>query len=75
MTIGDWSGSYGDAAGTLAVSGGYVVGALFFSFDNDNTTQIFPKVSQSTSGNVTTLTIQNQDAVTTGRFAIIHGGR
>lgn len=75
MTVGDWSGAYGDAAGTIAVSGGYVVATLFFNMDNDNTTQIFPKVSLSTSGSVTTLTVQNQDAVTTGRFVIIHGGR
>jgi hypothetical protein len=75
MTVGDWSGSAGDAAGTLDVSGGYVVGALFFKMDaQGNTSQIFPNVGLSTTASVTTITVQNQDNVTTGRFIIIHGG-
>lgn len=75
MTVGDWSGSAGDAAGTIDVSGGYVVGALFFKLDTQgNTSQIFPNVATSVSGSVSTLTVQNQDNVSTGRFIIIHGG-
>lgn len=75
MTVGDWSGLAGDAAGTIDVSGGYVVGALFFKMDTQgNTSQVFPNTGVSVSGSVTTITVQNQDNVTTGRFIIIHGG-
>lgn len=75
MTVGDFSGSVGDAAGTIDVSGGYVLSCLFQKMDSGGTTtQIFPTVGLSTSGSVTTVTIQNLDNVTTGRFVIIHGG-
>lgn len=74
MTFGDWSGSAGDAAGTISVSGGKVWGALFWKQDGDNTSQIFPRVDSSTSGAVTTLTVQNQDNVVNGTFIIHHGG-
>ena len=73
MTVGEWSGAAGDAAGTLSVSGGKVWGALFFKLDTQgNTSQIFPNVGESVSGGITTLTIQNQDTVTSGRFIIYH---
>lgn len=72
MTVGDWSGVAGDAAGTLKVSGRYW-GGLFFDADvQGNTSQIFPNVGESVAGSVTTLTIQNQDNVTSGRFVILH---
>lgn len=72
MTVGTWSGIAGDAAGTITVSGAHVWGALFFKMDNDNTSQVFPKFSVATSGSTTTITVQNQDNVTTGRFVIYH---
>lgn len=74
LTFGEWSGSAGDTAGTIVVGGSYVIGAFFFKFDNDATDQVFPKVSTSVSGFTTTLTIQNQDNVTTGKFIVISGG-
>lgn len=72
MTVGDWSGAYGDAAGTITVSG-RLWGAQFYDVDtNGNTSQIFPKIGASVSGNTTTITVQNQDSVTNGRFIIHH---
>lgn len=71
--FGTWSGLAGDAAGTLAVSG-VVYDARFSKFDADNTNQILPRVTSSLSANNTTLTINNQDNVTTGYFIIEKGG-
>jgi len=76
MTMGDWSGLAGDAAGTLVVSGGYPLLIIFQKYDAaTNTQQIIPSVSVSVSGSLTTITVENQDAVTTGRFVVIHGGK
>lgn len=73
MTVGDWSGTYGDAAGTIKVSGAHIWSAQFYDVDTQgNTSQIFPNVGVSVSGNVTTITVQNQDSVTDGRFVVIH---
>lgn len=67
--FGTWSGSAGDAAGTLAI-GGAVLSARFEKFDSDNTGQTLPRVTASVSNNITTLTINNLDNVTTGYFII-----
>lgn len=66
---GTWSGLAGDAAGTMQI-GGVVVNAVFTKFDADNTSQILPRPSSTISGGITTLTINNQDNVTTGYFII-----
>lgn len=76
VTMGDWSGSAGDAAGTITVGGRYV-GALFFKNDstaiNQATSQIFPDVEWD--GSVPgTLTVENQDNVGTGSFIIFSLG-
>lgn len=69
---GDWTGSVGDTAGSIVVSGP-VQGAIFQKFDPiDLTYQIIPRVEASFSSttNMTTITIENQDTVTTGKFVI-----
>jgi hypothetical protein len=66
---GIWSGSAGDAAGSMTVAG-TVIKANFYKFDNDQTWQIIPRVSSSVSSGITTLTINNQDNVVTGYFEI-----
>lgn len=66
---GSWSGSAGDAAGSMSVAG-VVTQANFYKYDNDQTWQIIPRVSVSTSGGISTLTINNQDNVVTGYFEI-----
>ena len=76
IVIGDWSGSAGDAPGTLSIGGRYV-GSLWFKNDsttvNQNTNQVFPAVNWD--GNVPgTLTIQNLDNVGTGSFIIFTRG-
>lgn len=77
VSYGDWSGAAGDAAGSVTVPGRYV-GSLWFKNDtttaNANTSQIFPSVQWD--GNVPgTLTVQNQDNVTTGSFLIFSLGQ
>jgi hypothetical protein len=73
VTYGDWSGSAADTAGTFGVSGGRVYAAHFTSQDSSGVFIPAPvKVSVSTSGEVTTLTVYNTADVTTGRFLIIH---
>lgn len=66
---GSWSGASGDSAGSLAVAG-TVTQANFYKFDSGNTWQIIPRVSTSVSSGISTLTINNQDDVTTGYFEI-----
>lgn len=66
---GDWTGSAGDAAGTMTV-GGVVIQAIFQKMNNDGSYEIIPRVSSSLSSGITTLTVENQDNVTTGYFTI-----
>lgn len=69
---GEWTGSAGDAAGTMTV-GGTVVMAVFQKFDPiDQTYQIIPRVEVSinTTTNISTITVENQDNVTLGKFLV-----
>lgn len=66
---GDWSGNAGDAAGTMTIAG-VVIQAIFQKFTSDNTFEIIPKVTTSISSGISTVTIENQDNVTTGYFEI-----
>lgn len=74
VTYGDWSCALGDTAGTVGVEGGRVYDAVF----NTNTAsgQIPPagalNWSYTTSGDVSTVTVNNQIAATGGTFLIIH---
>ncbi len=77
ILLGDWAGLAGDAAGTMSIGGRYI-GSLWFKNDttsvNQQQSQIFPIVQWD--GNVPgTLTIQNQDTVTTGSFIIFTRGQ
>lgn len=70
--VGTWSGAAGDAAGLMTVSGS-VNAVIFQKFDAlDNTYQIIPRVETAfvAGTNLTTITVENQDNVTSGRFLI-----
>jgi len=69
ILTGSWSGSAGDAAGLMTISG-VVTASKFQKFDNDNTYQGDARCSSSTASGLTTLTVNNQDNVTTGYFTI-----
>lgn len=74
MTVADYS-TTGDAAGTdsIGVAGTPIV---VIAQAYDSTGAILPGVSPrssfTTSGNVSTVTIYSQEAVTTGKLCIIH---
>lgn len=72
VTCGDWTGTVGDAAGTIGVAGGRVYLSEVTAQDSGQPYQIEIPVSVSTSGSVSTVTVYNQNTVTTGRFLIIH---
>ncbi len=72
VTCGDWTGSAGDAAGTVNVEGGRVYLAEFCIQDTDSPTQGKIPVSVSVTGPVATVTCYYHETVTTGRFLIIH---
>jgi len=70
--VGTWTGNAGDAAGLMTVSGS-VNAVIFQKFDAlDNTYQTLPRVETSfnTGTNLTTITVENQDNVSSGRFII-----
>lgn len=67
---GYWSGNAGDAAGTFAVAGGQVYEAMFQDMDTTGPTMYIAPTSFSTSGYITTITVYNNQNVTTGRFMI-----
>ena len=68
--FGDWTGSYGDAAGSVPVYG-KVLRADFVKQDPlDITNQIRARTEVSVSGNISTITVENQDNVTSGTFLI-----
>ena len=69
LISGTWTGSAGDASGTMTVSGN-VVSALFEKFDADNTWGTVVRCSTSTTSGITTLTVQNQDNVVNGQFKL-----
>lgn len=66
---GTWSGTAGDTAGSMTI-GGIVLSAVFNKFDADNTFGNPVRCSSSVSSGITTLTVNNQDNVTTGYFTI-----
>lgn len=68
---GDWTGSVGDAAGTLTLGGGRVYLAEFINQDSDSPKEK-PLVDVSISGSTITLTVNNHMDVTNGRFFIIY---
>lgn len=75
LIYGDWTGSSGDAAGTVTISGPKPYVALFQKFDAiDRSYQIVPRVEVSTTSGITTITVENQDDVTTGSFMILSPG-
>lgn len=72
VTYGNWTGAIGDAAGSLPVAGGQVYLAVFNDQDGGTPYQLMPPVPTSTSGSVTTLTVNNNATVTSGTFLVIH---
>lgn len=69
---GDWSGSAGDATGSVTLSGGRVYLVAFRSEDTAGP-QEDPDATASISAGVITLSVYNHQNVTNGRFLIVYG--
>jgi len=72
VIYGDWSGAVGDDNGTIGVEGGRVYLAKFSNQDSQSPADNDPVTTVSVSGAVATITVNNRDAVTNGRFIIVH---
>lgn len=73
VLYGDWTGSAGDSAGSIVVEGGKIVGFQFFALlANGTTYQPTVQINQSVSGALSTVTVNNTAAVTSGQFYIVH---
>ena len=71
--VGDWTGSSGDASGTLTLKGGRV---WLCSFGNQDATSQEDRPTPcdvSVSSGTITITIHNHSDVTNGRFIVIYG--
>lgn len=72
VTMGNFTFTEGDAAGTIVVEGGWAL-AEFHSQDSTGAYRSIPmRYSVSTSGALTTITVYVQEGVTTGKFLIFH---
>lgn len=67
---GDWTGSAGDANGTITLAGGRVFAAHFSILDSDSGEDRPVPWSATESGGKLTVSVANRSAVTTGRFII-----
>lgn len=68
---GNWTGSAGDASGSITLPSSHVLGASFLSQDSDSPKEQ-PSVSISYSGGVATISVHNHMDVTKGSFIIIY---
>lgn len=69
---GDWSGSQGDSNGSITLSGGRVYLINFTNFDATSQEDRPTPVSVTESSGTITVSVSNQNPVTTGRFIIIY---
>lgn len=67
---GDWTGSVGDATGTVTLQGGRVYGASFSIQDGSSQEDTPVPYSTSISGDTITISVFNKSNVTSGRFII-----
>lgn len=68
---GDWSGTVGDAPGTITLGGGRVYLAVFRSEDTGSP-QEEPDSAITVSSGTITMTVYNHQTVTSGRFCIVY---
>ena len=68
---GSWTGSSGDASGTLSIASGHVLEAQFLNQDADSPKEV-PAVDISYSGGFATVTVHNHMNVTKGSFRIVY---
>lgn len=69
---GDWSGTQGDTNGTITLNGGRVYLVSITNFDNASQEDRPTPVTITESSGTITVSVSNQNTVTTGRFLIIY---
>lgn len=69
---GDWSGAAVDAAGTVTLAGGRVYLSHFEDQDATGSPVELVPCSVSVSSGTITLTVNNKNNVTQGRFVVIY---
>lgn len=74
ITAGDWTGTVGDASGSITVEGGRVYQAEFNTNDTSSPYQRVPVVWSPPTGTTTTTTVNvhNRETVSVGTFIIVH---
>lgn len=70
VLTGNWTGTVGDAAGTLTLEGGTVYDMAFNSHKTDGPVERCHAAHTSTSGAIATVTVYNHETVTAGTFRI-----
>lgn len=68
---GDWSGSVGDASGTITLNGARVYLPIVYNQDAASTEDRPTPVDITASGSTITVTVHNHSNVTNGRFLFI----
>lgn len=68
---GDWSGSVGDASGTITLNGGRVYLPMIYNQDAASGEDRPTPVDITASGSTITVTVHNHSNVTNGRFLFI----
>lgn len=68
---GDWTGTVGDASGTVTLNGARVYMAHFENQDADTPKEL-PLTDISVSGSTITITVHNHITVTNGRYIIVY---
>lgn len=70
ITAGNWTGSLGDASGSVVIEGSQLYAAQFSTNDSTGPFQFVP-YTWSVSGSVITISVHNRESVTAGTF-IVH---
>lgn len=71
---GTWTGSAGDASGTVSVGGASIASAAFWIGDSNSAEDrpVPTSWSTDTTTGITTVTVHNHNDVTTGAFEITY---
>ena len=71
LTTGKWTGSVGDAAGSISVPGALVLGAQFSVNQSSGGPVEYVPWSYTAGTNPSAVTVYNKETVTAGQFFII----
>ena len=73
ILAGDWTGTAGDADGTMTIASARIYSAFFRAEDSTTPVDIIYVTNTSVAtGTTTTLTIPNRETVVRGRFIIFY---